>query len=136
MMLIGTSFGGCLKSLLKKEVHMDDVLIIITRTAAKDIEGIMHIVEEYHRNGNYFATKQDNYDFNQYDLDEAKEISRSLYQNGKIHQPRLYNGFAGFVHVELSRNEIWIPLAPSPKTDDTNVVDAYNKFMMLSKLLQ
>lgn len=135
-MLVGTSFGGCIKSLLKGEVDIDDVLVIITRTAAKDINGLLYVVEEYHRSGNNFATVQDNYDIRDMDLEKAKEITMYLYEHGKIHQPRLYNGFAGFVHVELSRNEIWIPLAPSPKTDDQMVVDAYNKYMVLKNLMQ
>jgi hypothetical protein len=135
MMLIGTSFGGCIKSLLKGEVHMDDVLVIIARTAAKDLDGLMSIVEEYHSYGNGFATVPDNYSISDMDLDEAKSIATSLYQHGKIHQPRLYNGFGGFVHIELSRNEIWIPLAPSPKTDEQMVVDAYNKYMVLRNLM-
>ena len=135
MMLVGTSFGGCIKSLLKGEVHMDDVLVIIARTNAKDLNGILSVVEEYHGTGNPFATKPDNYDFSEYDLDEAKQLAQNLYEHGKIHQPRLYNGFGGFVHVEMSRNEIWIPLAPSPKTDEQMVVDAYNKYMVLRNLM-
>lgn len=135
MMLVGTSFGGCLKSLLKGEVHMDDVLVIIARTAAKDLDGLLHVVEEYHRSGNYFSSNIDKYDISDMDLDKAKSIATSLYQHGKIHQPRLYNGFGGFVHIEMSRNDIWIPLAPSPKTDDERVVKAYENYQVLRNLL-
>lgn len=135
MMLIGTSFGGCIKSLLKGEVDIDDVLVIITRTAAKDLDSLLNVLEEYHCSGNGFATVPDNYNISDMDLDKAKSIASSLYQHGKIHQPRLYNGFGGFVHIELSRNQIWIPLAPSPKTDEQMVVDAYNKYMVLRNLM-
>jgi hypothetical protein len=135
MMLVGTSFGGCLKSLLKKEVHMDDVLVIIARTNAKSLEEMLQVVEMYHSRTTMHSYV-DSYNFSEFDLDDAKQIAIDLYQHGKIHQPRLFNGFAGFVHVELSRNEIWIPLAPSPKTDEQLVVDAYNKYMLLKNLMQ
>lgn len=135
MMLVGTSLGGCLKSLAKEEVSMDDVLVIITRTAFKDVDGLMRVVEKYHGEGNRYAFVSDNYNIADMDLDTIKSIAIDLYHNGKIHQPRLYNGEIGFAHVELSRNEIWIPLAPSPKTDDQIVVDAYNKYMVLRNLM-
>lgn len=136
MMLVGTSLGGCLRSLALGEVDKDDVLVIITRTSCKDVDSIIRVVEEYHTAGNVFATKQTNYDMTGIDLDLLKELAQDLYHHGKIHQPQLYNGFPGFVHVELSRNQIWIPLAPSPKTDDQRVVDAYEKYQVLRNLVQ
>lgn len=135
MMLVGTSLGGCLRSLALGEVDKDDVLVIITRTSCKDVDSVMRVVEEYHSAGNAFATKQTNYDMTGIDLDLIKELAQDLYHHGKIHQPKLYNGFPGFVHVELSRNEIWIPLAPSPKTDDDRIIDAYEKYKVLRNLL-
>jgi hypothetical protein len=68
------------------------------------------------------------------DLDLLKGLAQDLYYHGKIHQPQLYNGFGGFVHVEMSRNQIWIPLAPSPKTDNEVVVEAYEKFKTICNL--
>lgn len=135
MMLVGTSFGGCLKSIMAGEVSEDDVLVIITRTAFKDHDGLMRVVEQYHSDGNKWATKPDNYELSEFDLDEVKELAQRLYEHGKIHQPRSFNGYNGFVHLELSRNEIWIPLAPSPKTDDPIVVEAYEKYMVLRNLM-
>lgn len=56
MMLVGTSLGGCLRSLALGEVDKDDVLVIITRTSCKDVDSIIRVVEEYHSAGNVFAT--------------------------------------------------------------------------------
>lgn len=135
MMLVGTSFGRCLRSLALREVNKDDVLVIIARTSAKDIESLMRVVEQYHKDGNRTASMASQYDMTGIDLELLKNIAEDLYHHGKIHQPQLYNGFAGFVHIELSRNQIWIPLAPSPKTDDQRVVDAYEKYQVIRNLV-
>jgi hypothetical protein len=135
-MLVGTSFGGCLRSLALREVDKDDVLVIITRTSAKDVDQLIQVVKEYHRDGNRLVTKQTNYDMTGIDLDLLIELTIDLYHHGKIHQPQLYNGFGGFVHIEMSRNQIWIPLAPSPKTDDQRIVDAYEKYQIIRTLIE
>jgi hypothetical protein len=136
MMLVGTSLGGCLKSIATGEVSTDDVLVIITRTDCRTIEELIGVVKTYYEYGNAGARQRSNYDLSECDLDRVIEIASELYHNGKIHQPRLYNGFGGFVHIELSRKEIWIPLAPSPKTDDERVVEAYEKYTVLRNLLK
>jgi hypothetical protein len=135
-MLVGTSLGGCLKSIATGEVSTDDVLVIITRTDCKTLEELIGVVKTYYEHGNYGARQRSNYDLSECDIDSVIDIATELYRNGKIHQPRLYNGFGGFVHIELSRKEIWIPLAPSPKTDDIRVVDAYEKYTVLRNLLK
>jgi hypothetical protein len=135
MMLVGTSLGGCIRSLALGEVSTDDVLVIITRTDCKTLEELIGVVKTYYEYGNASARQRSNYNLSECDIDRVIEITSELYHNGKIHQPRLYNGFGGFVHIELSRNEIWIPLAPSPKTDDGRVVEAYEKYKVLRSLL-
>lgn len=133
MMLIGTSLGGCLRSIAAGEVKIDDVLCIITRTKCKDEESLMHVVEEYHAEGNKFATVSSNYDMGQYDLDGIKEIAHMLWESGKIHQPRLQNNIGGFVHPELVRDQLWLEIAPKC-TDNPAVVNAYNHYKMLLEL--
>jgi hypothetical protein len=135
MMLIGTSLGGCIRSIALGEVSVDDVLVIITRTDCKTLEELIGVIKTYYEYGNAHARQRSNYDLSECDLDHVIEITSELYHNGKIHQPRLYNGFGGFVHIELSRSEIWIPVAPSPKTDDMRVVEAYEKYTVLRNLL-
>lgn len=134
MMLVGTSLGGCLQSILAGEVSEDDVLCIITRTAAKDIHGIQNVVESYWGRGNSFATNPDNYSkLHEFSLDDAKDLAWRLYESGKIHQPRLYNNDGGFIHAELSRYKLWLEIAPSPN-DTPAVVNAYNQYKMLVEL--
>lgn len=136
MMLVGTSLGGCLKSIALGEVSTDDVLVIITRTICPDLEQLISVVKSYYDYGNVGARQRSNYDLSECDIDSVIDIASDLYRNGKIHQPRLFNGFGGFIHIELSRKEIWIPLAPSPKTDDERVVEAYEKYKVLRNLLK
>ena len=134
MMFIGTSLGGCLQSILAGEVSEDDVLCIISRTAAKDIEGIMRVVEQYCGNGNMFATNPNNYSkLRDFPLEEVKDLAWRLYLSGKIHQPRMINDDVGFVHPELSRYNLWLEIAPSPN-DTPAVVNAYNHYKMLLSL--
>lgn len=133
MMLVGTSFGGCLKSILTGKVSEDDVLVIITRTSFKDHDGLMRVVEQYHNEGNKWATRPDNYELSEFDLDEVKELAYRLYEHGKIHQPRLNNNFQGFVHPEMTRDELWLEIAPKA-TDAPAVVNAYNQYKMLVEL--
>lgn len=133
MMLIGTSLGGCLRSLAAGEVDIDDVLCIITRTKCTDKERLMHVVEEYHKEGNQFAIMASNYDMGQYDLEGIKEIAYLLWEAGKIHQPRLYNDHGGFIHPELTRDQLWLEIAPKV-TDNPSVVKAYEHYKMLSAL--
>lgn len=133
MMLIGTSLGGCLKSIMSGEVSEDDVLCIISRTKCKDLPGLMHVVEEYHGTGNPFANKIANYDFTDIDLDQLQMLAQRLFENGKIHQPRLYNNDSGFIHPELARDQIWLEIAPRV-TDNPSVVKAYEQYKMLRSL--
>lgn len=115
------------------EVSEDDVLCIISRTKCKDLAGLMYVVEEYHGTGNPFANKIANYDFTDIDHEQLQILAQRLFESGKIHQPRLYNDDGGFIHPELSRNQIWLEIAPRVN-DSPAVVNAYNHYKMLLEL--
>lgn len=132
MMLIGTSLGRCLKSIMDAEVSKDDVLLIISRTAFKDHDGLMHIVEHYASRGNKSVSIPDAYELGTYDVDDLKDLALYLYEHGKIHQPRLFNNFQGFVHPQMS-SQLWLEIAPNP-TSIPAVVNAYNHYKMLLEL--
>jgi len=132
-MLIGTSLGGCLKSIMSGEVSEDDVLVIISRTKCNDLESLMYVVEDYYTAGNRFATVPVNYQLEQFDLDELKLLAQRLYQAGKIHQPRMFSRDTGFVHHELSRDQLWLEIAPRV-TDTPAVINAYKQYKMLVEL--
>jgi len=77
-MLIGTSLGGCLQSIMKGEVSEDEVLLLITRTMCTSQEGLMAIVEMYHSNGNFLASRPDQYKMSEFPLDEVKTLAIKL----------------------------------------------------------
>ena len=133
MMLIGTSLGGCLKSIMSGEVSEDDVLCIISRTKCNDLEGLMYVVEDYYTAGNRFATVPTNYQLEQFDLDEVKLLAQRLYRSGKIHQPRMFKNDTGFVHTDLTRDQLWLEIAPRPNATPA-VVNAYKQYKMLVEL--
>ena len=135
MMYIGTSLGGCLKSILAGEVSEDDVLVIITRTEAKDLEGLLKIAERYYREGNNYATRPSNYTFTEdTNLEDVKALAARLYLAGKIHQPRINGHHTGFIHPDMSRAALWVLVSPVGLNDNPAVVEAYEKYKVLDAL--
>lgn len=135
MMLIGTSFGGCLKSILSGEVSEDDVLIIIARTQAKDLEAVINLAERYYLEGNKYATVSKNYDFgNDIDLDSVKALAARLYLAGKLHQPRTFEASSGFIHPDMSHAGLWMEVNPIGLNNNPAVVEAYEKYRILDSL--
>lgn len=135
MMLIGTSFGGCLNSILSGEVSEDDVLIIITRTHCKDLESVINVAKKYYREGNHFATISTNYDFTKnVDEQEVEALAARLYLAGKIHQPRAFGHDTGFIHPDMSHAALWMEVSPIGINDNPSVVEAYEKYKILDKL--
>lgn len=132
-MLIGTTLGGCLKSLASGEVSMDDVLCVITRTNCKTKDALMNVVRDYHDNGNGWATVPINYQLGEYDLEKLMHIADTLWDQGRIHQPRSFGVGGGFIHPMMTRDNIWLEIAPTP-TNNPAVVDAYQKYKMLLAL--
>ncbi len=134
-MLIGTSFGGCLKSILKGEVSEDDVLVIISRTGAKDLEGLLNIAERYYHEGNTYATRPSNYSFtDDINLEDIKALAARLYLQGKIHQPRNFGHDTGFIHGDMSRMALWMEVSPIGLNKNPAVIEAYEKYKMLDNL--
>lgn len=135
MMLIGTSFGGCLKSILAGEVSEDDVLLIIARTNVKDVESIAMLAERYHRDGNIYASVTKNYEFDQTtDVNDVKALAVRLYLAGKIHQPRQFTDTGGFLHPEISYASLWLEVNPIGLNKNPIVIEAYEKYKVLDSL--
>jgi len=136
MMYIGTSLGRCLRSLLLDEVSEADVLLIITRTRAKDIEAFIVIVKEYYENGNNSSRNPLEYDLAVKPWNEVEELATRLYQDGKIHQPRNFAVLGGqFIHPELS-NDVWVEVSPKSRNTSPAVVHAYENYKLLDSLTQ
>jgi hypothetical protein len=118
------------------EVSEADVLLIITRTRAKDIEAFIVIVKEYYENGNYSSRNPLEYDLAVKPWNEVEELATRLYQDGKIHQPRNFAVLGGqFIHPELS-NDVWVEVSPKSRNTTPAVVQAYEHYKLLDSLTQ
>jgi len=135
MMYIGTSLGGCLKSIMAGEVSKDDVLLIVTRTDCPDYDKFVNVVKAYYEQGNPYASNPDRYELSNYKLDDVLLLAEYLWETGKIHQPRTYGIHGGYVHKDL-RNNLWIEIIPPNKMNNPAVKNTWEQLKMLSALTQ
>ena len=135
-MLIGTSLGGCLQSIMKNEVSEDEVLLVITRTMSSTHDELLQIVEVYHAQGNFAASRPDQYEISEFSLDDIKALASRLYLAGKIHQPRNFGvSHGGYIHKGLTTTKgVWTEVNPIGSNKSPIVVDAYEKYKVLDAL--
>lgn len=134
MLYIGTSLGGCLLSIISKEVSEDDVMVIITRTDAPDYDRFINVVKAYHAQGNPFANNPEQYELVNYKLDDLIDLATRLWNKGKIHQPRSFIGNNGYRHPGVNGDKLWFHVVPTIENTTPAVVDAYEKYKMLDIL--
>lgn len=133
MLYIGTSLGGCLRSIMAGEVSENEVLLIVTRTDAPTIDKFIGVVKAYHHTGNPYARNRHNYELNDFPLEDVLSLAQRLYDNGKIHQPRTFTGNTG-PHQFKYGDELWLQVVPTNTNNNSVVVEAYNKYKMLDTL--
>jgi hypothetical protein len=134
MMYVGTSLGKCLRSILLGEVSEDDILLIVTRTMAPDLEGFIVVVKQYYDEGNYTSYSPMDYDLSVKPWEEVEALATRLYTGGKIHQPRNFVSLGSqFIHPDLS-TDTWVEVSPKSRNTTSAVVEAYEKYKMLDAL--
>ena len=137
MMYIGTSLGGCLKSLMAGEVSEDEVMFIITRTDAPDYEKFVGVVRMYHTMGNPGSRISDRYELGDFELEDVLKLAERLWYRGKIHQPRTFAGSGsalGYSHPFNIGDQLWWQVVPTNTNSTPIVVEAYEKYKMLDVL--
>jgi hypothetical protein len=138
MMYIGTSLGGCLKSLMAGEVSIDEVMFIVTRTMCPTFDKYIAVVKQYYAEGNIYARNSSRYDLTESSLDDVIEMASRLYYLGKIHQPRVFVEEGGFgvaySHPTEYGNGLWMQVVPTNTNTTPAVVEAYEKYKMLDAL--
>lgn len=138
MMYIGTSLGGCLKSLMAGEVSIDEVMFIVTRTMCPTFDKYIDVVKQYYAEGNLYARKPSQYDLSESSLDDVIEMASRLYYLGKIHQPRVFVEEGGFgvayQHPTEYGNSLWMQVVPTNTNTTPAVVEAYEKYKLLDAL--
>jgi hypothetical protein len=128
-MLIGTSLGKCVKSILDGDVNEEDVLFIVSNTMCPDLGRVMNVIEQY-----YYSRPRADYDMTAHTIEEAKEVAQRLYENGQLHQPRCFRQMmSGNAH---SLSDTWYEIVPKPSTHNQSVIDAYEKYRMLATLAE
>jgi hypothetical protein len=135
MMHIGTSLGGCLKSVMAGEVSKDNVLFIVTRTNCPTYEKFVGVVKQYYAEGNPWSRNAKNYSFDGYELEEVLDVAHDLWHAGKIHQPRTYGTSGDYVHEDLG-GQLWIEVIPPKKMQNPAVSNTWEKLKMLVSLTQ
>ena len=141
MMYIGTSLGGCLKSLMANEVSEDEVMFIVTRTLCPNYETFIQVVEQYYEDGTPITRTTHSYALREYELIKVKELATRLYYSGRIHQPRVFDNEGRkdghhyqYNHPARLGNGLWMQVVPTNDNSTPSVVDAYEKYKMLDNL--
>ena len=129
-MLVGTSLGKCVKSILDGVVKEEDVLFIVSNTMCPDLENIMIVIEGYYHYNGY----DKNYDMTAHSLEQVKAVAQRLYENGQLHQPRCFKtGWTGRAH---GLGDTWYEIVPTNTSHDSNVVEAYERYRILEGLMK
>jgi hypothetical protein len=125
-MKIGFSFGRCVRSIVRGDVALDDVLVIIARTRMPDEHSVKWVIDEYMYRDDYL-----------YGLDQAEceRVGLELFNSGRILEPRANGISAG---MSVPRDYIWMdlfPTAPDGVASDA-VKMAWNHYRMLISLTE
>lgn len=127
-MKIGTSLGKCVKSLLDGDVAYDDVLFVVSNTNGPDEEKLRGIMAEY-----YYSAPRREYDMRDHEFDDVVQMAISLFQDGKLFQPRMFvKGGWGNAH---SLQDTWYDIMPSIGSSES-AKNAWDAYVMMSKLSQ
>jgi hypothetical protein len=89
-MKIGTSLGKCVRSILAGEVKEEDVFCIVSNTMCPDLEKLMFVIEQYYYD--YYSARsarEQAYNMSAYSLEAAQSVAQRLFEDGKLHQPRV-----------------------------------------------
>ena len=131
-MKIGLSYSRCIRDIVDGRVNIDDVLVIITRTDfdPNDDKQWNSIWAGYgggsHPGSIWSAPEWAGYD----NEEEFRDVSRQLYNQGKMHQPRQFGAHPRRLPY------IWLEtILPTEELDKApGVKAAWEKFQTLAAL--
>jgi hypothetical protein len=138
-MKIGFSLSLCVNDIMNGKVDIDEVLVIITRTKINSADEMYRIMKSYYfdsridrENPDFRSqTQEERRQFSEETITLAANIAAQLYEQGKLHQPRLYGVTPETV---FNQDETWMDLAPTVQSKNENVVSAWKNYQMLLKL--
>ena len=123
---VGQSLSRCVRDILRGTVKPEDVLVIITRTRVTKRDKLESVMEEY-------RYRESEYSLKEFELADIMAITYKLWDDGKIHQPRLVGDDPWGLGAVLS-DEVWLDVVPTPVHASPAVVDAYQHYEMLRSI--
>lgn len=121
-MKIGFSFGRCVRDIVNGEVDIDDVVMLLCRTYMKTREHVEGVVDEYMYIPGYLDGL---------DRDQCLDVAHQLWDDGKIHQPRIY----GVNYRSRGEEHLWMDLFPTTNDVSPMVQEAWDNYRMTLGLL-
>lgn len=126
-MKIGMSLGRCVRDIVEGNVEYDDILVIITRTACETEEHLEEAIHNYMYEPSYLLGLE---------YDDCISVAKRLFNDGKLHQPRLLRMRAG--HPQRFSNgpasTIWWDAFPSSKMDNETVRKSWENYIISLKM--
>lgn len=123
---VGQSLSRCVRSILDKEVNIDDVFVVISRTRISTRDKLREVMEEYTFRGDATSLYG-------YDIEDIMTVAYKLWDDGKLHQPRLFdNGW----QFERIAEHVWFDIVPTPDLTNPTVIEAYQQYEMLRRLAE
>ena len=129
-MLIGTSLGRCMVSILNDEVDRNNIGLIITRTKAAKYEHFLEVIDGYY---SYGARVPAGYDFSGHTWEAVEDLADFLWHGGRIHQPRNFTDSTGYLLPEM-KTSLWMEVVPTLDSTNSSVVQAYEHYQLLRTL--
>jgi len=129
-MKIGLSFSRCVRDIVEGHVDIDDVLVIIARTDFDpNVDTEWGNIWAGYSQGSYLNTYME-WGNSDYSEEEFRTVSKELWHQGKLHQPRKFGAYAR----RLPYHWLETVLCSEDLEDKPAVKDAWNKFQVLAGL--
>jgi hypothetical protein len=127
MQYIGTSLGRCLRSILLGEVSIDQVFLISAGTRSETKEQYLNVVKGYYQERDMYS----DYDLKPWPWQEVEELAVSLWNSGKIHQPRNFGAQPFF-----RDDKLWIEIFPPHLLRKPAAKDLWEKLTVIARLYE
>ena len=131
-MKVGLSFSRCIRDIIEARVEFDDVLVIVSRTDFDPHndhhwEGIWNGYRYGGLSNPEWAGAEPNLT-DQDANDVYRNLTKTLYDKGKLHQPRQYG-------VHPSRiNHYWLDCIVSPEDHTPSQQKAWDNYKLITGL--
>jgi hypothetical protein len=126
MKKVGFSASRCIRDIVEEKVALYDVVSITTGTMCPDLEKWMDVIEAYMQ-----IDEWDHRSLAGLDRDRVISVSITLWEEGKIHQPRLVGAHRS------SSPYVWMDLVHTSEDRESNPAlrNAWERAQMVETLI-